>query len=302
MDRTQKRCLTASAMFHGALLGVFALASAFSRPAPPPASVPVMEFISPDTTLTDGQHAGGGSPQADPPPANPPRVAQDPPREPNKPSKPPEREPIKAPVEKPPKTKTPQREPEPAKPVQDVDDTRRPKKPQVVVSGNRTKRADPHTTTERQDREAQEQETRDRRDREIAAANSARQQLANRLRGGAESIAQGTGASTSITMPGPGGAAYAPYISYLDLFYRTRWRSPKASSKSTASVKVSVEIAKDGTVLNYDLLVPSGNRELDESVRDLLKRYPKLRPLPDTSKDSKRLFTIQFRLDADTAL
>lgn len=319
MDRTQKRCLVASVALHAGLLGVIVLAAAFSQPPPALPDVPVLEMIPTDLKLTDGNHIGGGSPTAKPPapqrqpePARPVDPQPEPPKKAESKPKPTKVEPKPEPKAEPKSQKPPAaKEPESTKAdpkvqAQDVDPNRKAAKPAVQVSSNRVKRTNTDAAAAearaQAAREKAEAEAAEARAREIEAANSARQQLASRLRNSASSIAEGTGTSTKIEMPGPGGEAYAPYISYLGRFYKERWRSPRASTRKSAYVGASVTIARDGSVVSWDVIEPSGLREVDDSVRDVLKRYAKLRPLPEGSKDSQRRFTIQFRLDADTAL
>ncbi len=339
MDRTQKRCLIGSVFLHGTLLAVLVAGAAFA-PKPEVPSVPFLELLPTDLKLTDGDKIGGGNPNAKPPApqASQPRldpIAVPPPEkippvkapttEP-KPPKAPRPEPEKPEKPTPPKPEKPhQKAPEVSKDkqpdkAQDLDETRPakplPKKPAVQLADRKSKRptdAEEEAQKERaaaaaekreanERRERDERDEADRRNQAIEAANASRRDLANRLRSGATSISQGVGTSTTIEMPGPGGQAYGPYISYLGLFYRERWKSPRSSSRSKAYVGASVEIAKDGTVLDWKITDSSGIREVDDSVREVLKRYSKLRALPETTTDPKRLFTIQFRLDADSTL
>jgi TonB family protein len=67
MDSTEKRCLVGSALLHGAVIGLFTLATLgfMSRKDPVPPDSVVLEVISlKDVTLTDGPTAGGSAPAA----------------------------------------------------------------------------------------------------------------------------------------------------------------------------------------------------------------------------------------------
>lgn len=320
MDRTQKRCLIGSVLLHGTLLAVLVTAAAFA-PKPDYQDVPFLEILPSDLKLTDGDKVGGGNPQAkaptpaitrpEPPPAEPPSQTPPPPITRSKPPIPERTEKIEkpAPVKPSRVSKAPPDAPktETKEKAQDVDSTRKAK-PVVQTADKKQKRPsapDEAAQTQRAENEKRDREEREeleRRKQAAEAANSQRREIAERLRSGASTISKNAGASTTIEMPGPGGQAYAPYISYLGLFYRERWKSPRSSSRAQAYVGASVEIAKDGTVVDYKITAPSGIREVDDSVREVLKRYSKLRPLPDTTTDPKRLFTIQFRLDADSNL
>jgi outer membrane biosynthesis protein TonB len=334
MDRTQKRCLVGSVAFHGILMTVLITAAAFA-PKPEIPSVPFLELLPTDLKLTDGDQIGGGNPNAKQPPAQssqppsqplpPPTTPKSPPKEVTKDIKPPvppkiekRAEPKPDKPEKPePKNEKvaakdlPANKNEPKEKAQDVDNTRRATKPAVQVAGKKVTRPTNTEEESRKEREAaerrereerEEREASDRRREAIESANAARRNIASRIQSGAETISSGVGSASVLEIPGPGGQAYAPYISYLGTFYRERWKSPRSVSRARASVGASVEVAKDGTVLDFKLTEPSGVRDVDESVREVLRRYPKLRPLPDTTKDSKRIFTIQFRLDADSTL
>lgn len=328
MDRTQKRCLVGSVAFHGILIMVLILAAAFA-PKPEIPSVAFLELLPTDLMLTDGDQIGGGNPNAKRPPAQstqpPSQTLTPPPKEVTKDTKPPvppkiekRAEPKAEKPEKPePKNERiaakdlPANKNEPKEKPQDVDNTRRAAKPAIQVAGKKVTRPTNTEEESRKEREAterrereerEEREASDRRREAIESANAARRNIASRIQSGAETISSGVGSASVLEIPGPGGQAYAPYISYLGTFYRERWKSPRSVARARASVGASVEVAKDGTVLDFKLTEPSGVREVDESVREVLRRYPKLRPLPDTTKDSKRIFTIQFRLDADSTL
>jgi outer membrane biosynthesis protein TonB len=194
-----------------------------------------------------------------------------------------------------------------------VDPKRAAKKP-IQIAEKSVRKTNGSEQDSRREREAQKrseraaqeareaQEAADRRNRAIEAANNARRDLAKALTTGAQTISTGVGSASVLEIPGPGGQAYAPYISYLGAFYRERWRKPRAVTRANPTVDATIEVAKDGTVLDWKLTGPSGLREMDDSVRELLRKYPKLLPLPDTTRDPKRIFTIQFRLEADTNL
>ncbi len=328
MDRTQKRCLTGSGLVHGVLLAVLVAGAAFA-PKPEVFEGPVLEILPDELTLTDGNAAGGGSPTAtkpvSPPPVAPTPITERPEQPPNRTAPKPTRPEPQRRTEPPPRKRepSPRVEEKPVKPVQqkrpepsrttaqDRDNSRPTKKPEIKVADRKSTRspvtADDNRKAQEEARRREREEadaraTIDRRNQAIEAANQARRDLARRLTSGAESISSGVGTSTVIEMPGPGGEAYAPYMSYLGSFYRLRWKNPRSTDKAHSYVGVSLEVAKDGTVLNWRLTDPSGLRDVDNSVRDVLKRYPKLRPFPAAAKDSRRIFTIQFRLDADSSL
>lgn len=333
MDRTQKRCLVGSVFLHGTLVTVLIAGAAFA-PKPEIPSIPFLEMIPGDLKVTDGNAVGGGNPNAQQPPKLPPTETPQPVAPPVKPvearkeNKPPAEpkqsskrvEPKAELTEKPDKKdskpdKAVKNEPKAEKSPtnaksQDVDSSRAAKKT-IQIAEKSVRKPDgaeedsrrQSEAQKRRDREEQEaREAADRRNRAIEAANNARRDLAKALTSGAQTISSGVGSASVLEIPGPGGQAYAPYISYLGAFYRERWRRPRSVSRANPTVGATIEVAKDGTVLNWKLTDPSGLREMDDSVKELLRKYTKLLPLPETTKDPKRIFTIQFRLEADTTL
>jgi TonB family protein len=100
--------------------------------------------------------------------------------------------------------------------------------------------------------------------------------------------AQGVGGKG--TSPGGGGHAggvggesqFGWYGSMLhDRFY-SEWVQPTslASTGTKNSVLVKIRIEKDGRVSNFEVVRPSGNAEIDESVAAIAKRVAQVDPLP----------------------
>ncbi|HEY6111774.1 MAG TPA: TonB family protein [Chthoniobacterales bacterium] len=92
------------------------------------------------------------------------------------------------------------------------------------------------------------------------------------------------------SMPSGGGHAggggsesqFGWYGSMLhDRFY-SEWAQPtRIASREKNSVLVKIRIEKDGRVSNFDIVRPSGDAELDESVAAVAKRITQVEPLPD---------------------
>jgi TonB family protein len=125
-----------------------------------------------------------------------------------------------------------------------------------------------------------------------------RGQRVNRLVAG---LQQNLSSSTSVTVPGTGGATYASYSSFVDLIYRTAWAplKPREAAEANASVLVRVVIARDGTVVSSDIRRRSGNGPLDQSVRAALDRVRTIgRPFPEGARDAQREFDIEFNLQS----
>jgi TonB family protein len=66
-----------------------------------------------------------------------------------------------------------------------------------------------------------------------------------------------------------------------DRFY-SEWAQPtRVASREKSSVLVKIRIEKDGRVSNFDIVRPSGDAELDDSVAAAAKRITQVEPLPD---------------------
>ena len=324
MITTQQRCLAASVLIHGSLLSLLLFTPAFTREKPP---LPVLTMVPTDIRLTDGDKIGGGNPDVQPP-VTPPKAQEKPaqpaPAEPKhtetKAAEPtpvepePKPKPVKvaSKVSKPVAVAADPIRPKPANPSQDTDPvvhTKPVKKPvktaaDIKVADTAKTRNPKDDKAEREAAEAaaeQEAAAQRRRDRanQLARLNAERAQLAKSLGGVAQAVGKQTSASTAIELPGPGGQAYAPYGSYLGTFYKQYWRKPSALSVRSASIVVEVVIARDGRLLDSKF-EKSGIRELDDSVTELIRRYPQLRPLPEGTTDAQRTFRIKFTLEADS--
>ena len=66
-----------------------------------------------------------------------------------------------------------------------------------------------------------------------------------------------------------------------DRFY-SEWAQPtRVASREKNSVLVKIRIEKDGRVSNFEIVRPSGDAELDQSVAAVAKRIAQVAPLPD---------------------
>ena len=96
----------------------------------------------------------------------------------------------------------------------------------------------------------------------------------------------GNGKGTSAGADGHAGAAggesqFGWYGSMLhDRFY-SEWVQPTAiASGGKNSVLVKMRIEKDGRVSNFEIIRPSGNATVDDSVNSVAKRVTQVEPLP----------------------
>ena len=326
MIPSNTRYLLTSVGIHAAAVGVLLFAPALSSHTVQDAPSPVLEIIPDNLRLTDGNTLGGGNPDAQPPKSSP---------QPSAPTAPP---PPETPQPEPPKTQPKTPPPEPAKAVEPTKEPTKmepPKKSlatEIQRSAPNAQDVDPNLSTKKlkssktdfqlaeapkkrskkeaeaernnsaaavaaQDaREAREHQARVTAARE--AWNKAQQARSDAVRGVASNLGKNLSGSTSFEMPGPGGAAYAPYGSYLMAFYKLRWKKPTTLNVDHGEVEVEITVQRNGRVSAFRLVKPSGMRALDDSVREVLDGNRDLRPLPDGTTDSERRITIRFDLSA----
>ena len=325
MIPSNTRYLLTAVGIHAAAVGVLLFAPALSSHTVQDVPSPILEIIPDNLRLTDGNTIGGGNPDAQTPKSS----AQ--------PPAPPAPVPPEPPQPEPPKTQPQTRPPEPAKAVeptkmeppkkslateiqrseinvpkaQDVDpslSTKKLKSPKTdfQLAEAPKKRPKKEAEAERNNSAAaaaaqDARETREHQARVTAAReawNRAQQARADAVRGVASNLGKNLSGSTSFEMPGPGGAAYAPYGSYLMAFYKLRWKKPTTLNVEHGEVEVEITVQRNGRVSAFKMVKPSGIRALDDSVREVLEGNRDLRPLPDGTTDSERRITIRFDLSA----
>ncbi|MFO1457929.1 MAG: TonB family protein [Verrucomicrobiota bacterium] len=323
MDRTLQRCLVGSTAAHAALLLLILLLGGLAARKVIEPDVPVLQIIPTDLRLTMGDQVGGGTPnplpqaikevqgkppvaqpQATPTPAPPPVAPTPTPKV--REELPPVEQPVSKPTPAPTVTKPAPpkievaKEPRLMAKAQDVDANRLPEKPikmatapTVQTSSARRRRTDDDKKAVEEAAEAAAAANRARAER-IASART----LAERLSGAATGVSKNVGATTQIEMPGPGGAAYAPYYSYLQAFLKQQWRKPTTSSEQEAAASVELTIGRDGTLLSAEITRRSGVKSLDSSVEELFRRVRKLNPLPAEFGDAKMVVPVKFVLDS----
>lgn len=330
MISSNSRYLLTSVGIHAAAVGLLIFAPALSSRTVQDTPSPILEIIPDNLRLTDGNTIGGGNPNAQPPksgpqPPTPPVQTPPEPPQPEPPKtqpQPPPPEPVKVeppkadPVQPPKKnlaTEIQRSTPNVPK-AQDVDPSLSTKKLKSSKSDFQLaeapkKRSKKDIEADRKATEAAEaaEEAREAREHQarVAAArdawNRAQQARADAVRGAASSLGKNLSGSTSFEMPGPGGAAYAPYGSYLMAFYKLRWKKPTTLNVDHGVVEAEITVQRNGRVSAYRLVNPSGIRALDDSVREVLDRNRDLRPLPEGTTDPERRITIRFDLSAASA-
>ncbi len=303
MNRLQKKCLISAAGFHLLLLLILFVGPAFlsSHKSDPDS---VITMITLDTKLTDGPSKGGGTPNAKPPPPAPPTPPAPQPQAtpPEPPPKPPEQ--TKSLLEKlfeptPPKEdKIEKPNPEALLPLKKVvikkhdtadpsSETSKlkidPKDLKLVKKTLKPKSAAPDTSEADARAEAKAQ----------ARAAAARQQAFSHS---LQTLQNNLSSGTDVTVPGPGGAAFANYRDAVRIAYMDAWIAPTEAADDKATTTVSVTIARDGTVISARIKTPSGDPATDRSVDQTLRRVKSIAPFPEGATDSERTFIIKFDL------
>jgi TonB family protein len=102
--------------------------------------------------------------------------------------------------------------------------------------------------------------------------------------------------NTTIEPVGTGGEAYANYAQAIKTIYTEAWITPEDVNDESATVQVTVIIARDGRVLSSSILKRTGIPALDRSVQNVLDRVRKLPSFPEGANDLQRTFRLNFNL------
>ncbi len=121
--------------------------------------------------------------------------------------------------------------------------------------------------------------------------------------GAGKGNAQGTGKGTGKTGSGPGSGEPSEFGAYRsqirDRFYQ-EWQQPTSIVRSSADfvTRLKIRIGKDGTILNREVTISSGNTLMDDSVMTGAQKVEKIAPLPAgiTTGDYYEV-SIDFKLD-----
>jgi TonB family protein len=276
MNRLQKKCVVASVSLHGLLAAVLLFGPAFLASRDQAVDMAVLDVIP--ATLVDAAFSRGGTPNVKPPPPAPLVKPEPTPPAPTPQPKPRPQPPVTRPTPPPPKP-----EPEPVVPD-------KPAKRLPNINTDLVTRAADDPAKTRADAEA--------RERERAEAEARRHAFAGAL----NRITDIAASSTEVTIPGPGGQAYANYAQVVKSVYTHAWIVPADVNDDQATTTASVTIARDGTVLDARITRQSGNAAVDASVRRTLERVTFVAPFPVGATEAKRTFTIKFNLKAKRQL
>jgi TonB family protein len=288
MNRLQKKCFIASAGLHLLLVLILLIGPAFLSSSSKTEDVQTIDFIP--LITTDANMSGGGNPKGGSPPAQPQKAPQ-----------PPAPAPPEPPVaEKTPEVKTEKiTKPEPEKIEKTPDpeslEIAKPKKHKIEVSTEMV------TRNNAADIAKEKAKARAAAEARAARAEAERQQrIASALSGAVSSLSGNFSGATSIELKGPGGGGipYGNWLAGVKARYTDAWIVPDGVNDDSATVTVTVTIARDGEVLSSSVVRSSGNDLVDESVRATLKRVREVPPLPEGAKEDKRTVTINFNVKA----
>ncbi|HAO80004.1 MAG TPA: hypothetical protein DCQ92_13740 [Verrucomicrobia subdivision 3 bacterium] len=279
MNRLQKKCLIATAGFHLLLLVILLVGPGFFTAKPKMDDTQVLEVIP--ANLIDAAFSSGVKAAQPPPPTpivKPPEPQPQPTPEPPKPVVKPE--PVKPPDKLPPDDLKPVVKPSTKPPEHII-------KPDLKPIVRKT----PPKNTDNSEAENAAKEQKRLRDQRLKAFKSA-----------LTSIKENSSSATTVEMPGASSVSYANYASVVKSIYEREWRTPDDAASDDANTRVSVTIARDGTVLSSRMLTPSGDASVDRSVQRTLDRVTFIAPFPDGSKEKEKTFIINFNLKSKRML
>jgi TonB family protein len=141
---------------------------------------------------------------------------------------------------------------------------------------------------------------------EIAKAVPVKEEPKESKKSAATQTGSGKGTTVGTGNGRAGGNASAGQFSWYgsmlhDRFY-SEWVQPTtvANTEAKNSVLVKLRIEKDGRVSNFEVIRPSGNAELDDSVNALANRVSHVEPLPDgLGKGDHYDVKINFELNSE---
>lgn len=293
MDRLSKKCVIASGVVHGTLVLLLLVGPAFLPSDSAPTSAEILTII-PDIAIPSGAPVigfgtpNGGRQDPTPPPPRPPEP------------KPPAPEPPKpvavrdTPKDEPRKTdddiKTAERKPTPD--PDSLETTPKRRKPVVDVSKPvvRNSSKSPSKDTAAADK---------------AKAAAAAKQAAKRFESAMQNIRSGSSSGVEVGPVGVStgsGPSVAAFGDILRTIYFNNWREPSGATADDAVVKVTVTIARDGSVISARITRSSGDSAVDRSVQHTLDTVTFITPFPADWKESQRQFQISFSLKAKRSI
>jgi TonB family protein len=127
-------------------------------------------------------------------------------------------------------------------------------------------------------------------------------QRAQALQNVIQNLRKNLSPSTTVDMPGNSSTAYANYASVVKSIYEQAWTPPDDAVNDDANTKVSITIARDGTVISARIIGASGDSGVDASIQRTLDRVTFIAPFPSGTTDKERTYIINFNLKAKRML
>lgn len=154
------------------------------------------------------------------------------------------------------------------------------------------------------DMKAKQKAEAEERAQSVAAAKAAQQahlQRVAKMKAILGDIQGGLSSPVDINIDAGGGPNAAAFLDYGQMMVRTyeqMWLVPLNLGESLAVVGVTVTVARNGRVIEWQLRKPSGNSAIDKSVRETLQKVIQFEPFPASFRESQRTFNIDFNLKA----
>ncbi len=278
MDRLAKKCVITSGIMHGTLVLLLIVGPAFLSSDSQPDTTQILTFI-PDNALSSGAAVlGQGT-------LNGGRSAPTPP----------EPKPVELPKPLPVvKIAEPRNDPKPVDPLpkpnpDSTDPTDKPRKPQISLIPIVRK---PSTTTPKPNTTAAA---------EKAKAKAEADKAARTVQTALNNISRNASTGVDVTTPGTptgSGPSVAAFNDILKSIYFNNWHEPSDVTSEDGVVKVTVTVARDGSVIASRISKSSGDAAVDRSVQRTLENVTFIKPFPEDWKESQRQFQLSFSLKA----
>lgn len=306
MDRLAKKCVITSGIVHGTLVLLLIVGPAFLASDNTPSSSEILTII-PDLASAEGAAVmgfgtpNGGRQEPVPPTPKPPTPQPKPPAPvPVEQPKPPVVERVKeTPKEKPADNDIKDAK-VPDSASKDPDAVEPPKKNKPVISLTQITRKPSQMNTKDAEKAAEKAaaDERAKADAEKKRRAASIQSALSNISGGASSGVE-VGPIGVSTGSGPSVAAFGDILRTI---YFNNWHEPSDASSDDGIVKVTVTIARDGTVISGRITKSSGDAAVDRSVQRTLENVTFIKSFPEGWKESQRQFQLSFSLKAKRSM
>ena len=298
MSRLQKKCFIGATSMHVLLFVVLIVGPGFFSKDDTMDESDVLTFFPPMAT-DENRQGGGAPPRVNPTPA--PAVQEQAP----------------APTPPPPRVQETVRQPDPPKPREVVQET--PRETEKPTTRDNRESLDPKPDNKSKPHQVQvnKKVVAIPKNRRTTTANSSntdttaqeqkdRERFAAQIAKSGSRVKDSLSSTTQVDMPegvGGGGVSYANFAQIVRKVYTDAWRIPDDVTDDEAVVKVSVTIARNGSVISSRIIAESGSKLVDRSIQNALDRVSTIGvAFPAGAKESQRTFTISFSLKAKKLL